>query len=346
MDNTFGKNIIDWYSITKRELPWRETKDPYKIWLSEIILQQTRVIQGLPYYQRFVEQFPTVTDLANAEADVVMRTWQGLGYYSRARNLHKTAKIVEEKHGGQFPPSYDGLIELPGVGPYTAAAIASIAFGEPRPVLDGNVFRVVARVFAIDKDISASSSRKEFMHVLEQLIPAHAPDLFNQAMMELGATVCSPSQPGCTSCPLQDRCQALAAGEQSKYPVKLKKVKVRTRPFHYLVLEHNGLVGMKQRQANDIWQGLYEFMLVEDPTFELEDYVHPNSTSQLEISNVFKHLLTHQRIEARFYRAEVPEKSTFDKLLNKYDLNAYSFDQVLTLPKPKLMVNYLDQQNF
>ena len=343
---TFCENLIDWYSITKRDLPWRATNDPYKIWLSEIILQQTRVAQGLPYYERFVEQYPTVKDLAQAAQDSVMRTWQGLGYYSRARNLHKTAKIVSEEFDGRFPGTYEELLKLPGVGPYTAAAIASIGFGEAKPVLDGNVYRVISRVFAIDLDIAAASSRKPFMEILDDLIPHDEAASFNQAMMELGAMVCTPSSPSCPTCPVAAACIARAHGNQTQYPVKLKKVKVRTRPFHYLVLEHEGLVGMRQRQNQDIWQGLYEFMLVEGASFQLEDYLYPTTTGHLQVSNVYRHVLTHQRIEARFYRAEIGQKQEFEDLLNKYQLNAYSFDQILTLPKPKLMVNYLDQQIF
>ncbi|MEM9328096.1 MAG: A/G-specific adenine glycosylase, partial [Bacteroidota bacterium] len=335
-----------WYSIKKRDLPWRNTKDPYKIWLSEIILQQTRVAQGLPYYERFVQQYPQIQDLASAPQDDVMRTWQGLGYYSRARNLHKAAKVVAKEMGGKFPSSYDGLLALPGVGPYTAAAIASIAFGVPSPVLDGNVYRVIARVFAMAHDISASSSRKHFLDILDELISPDHPDAFNQGMMELGATVCSPKNPSCELCPVEDHCLARAAGDQLKYPVKTKKVKVRTRPFHYLVIAHEGHVAMKQRVGNDIWQGLYEFMLVESSSFQLDDYLHPNTTHTLEVSEVYRHILTHQRIEARFYRADVTDKNVFDDLLNKYELKAYSFHQILTLPKPKLMVNYLEHQIF
>jgi len=300
----------------------------------------------IPYFECFMEAFPDVHALASAPEDEVLHRWTGLGYYARARNLHKAAKTVTQDFDGHFPETYENLLKLPGVGPYTAAAIASISFGEAVPVLDGNVYRVLARLFAIDHDIAASSSRKHFMEILETLISGDDPASFNQAMMELGAMVCTPSKPNCRECPVAASCSALDSGTQSQYPVKLKKVKVRTRPFHYLVLEHEGLVGMRQRLSKDIWQGLYEFMLVEDTSFQLEDYLHPTATGQLEVSDVYRHLLTHQRIEARFYRAEIGRKDLFDELLNKYQLSAYSFDQILTLPKPKLMVNYLDQQIF
>lgn len=336
-----SQNLINWYSTEKRDLPWRQSKDPYRIWLSEIILQQTRVAQGLPYYEQFIHEYPTVHDLAEADESRVLRTWQGLGYYSRARNLHKTAKIVSKEFSGKFPNHYEGLIKLPGVGPYTAAAIASLAFNEAVPVLDGNVYRLIARLFGLSHDIANQSNRKYFMEVLEQLVPKDRPGDFNQAMMEMGALMCMPRNPTCDLCPVRETCYAFEHKQQNQLPVKLKKVKVTQKQFHYVVFEHEGTFGLKERVGRGIWQGLFDFLL-----FETNDFQPDPVWGEMEPSPVFKHVLTHQKIEARFYLVRFEEANLFHTTLNKFGLAPYTYTQMLNLPKPKLLVNYIDQQNF
>lgn len=336
-----SQNLIDWYSIEKRDLPWRKSKDSYRIWLSEIILQQTRVAQGMPYYEKFIQNYPTVQDLAHAEESHVLRTWQGLGYYSRARNLHRAAKIVADEQQGLFPNRYELLLKLPGVGPYTAAAIASFAFDEAVPVLDGNVFRLIARLFGLHHDIANLANRKYFIEVLEQLIPHDQPGVFNQAVMEMGALVCTPKSPNCGLCPVREMCYAYENKQQAQLPVKLKKVKVTAKDFHYVVFEHGGFFGLKERTGKGIWQGLYDFLLFEDKTF------HPlPHWGAMERSEPFKHLLTHQKILATFYLVRFESETIFQNELNKFGLAPYTYAQMLNLPKPKLLVNYIEQQNF
>ena len=259
----FANKLISWYQDNQRDLPWRHTRDPYKIWLSEVILQQTRVSQGLPYYQSFVAHFPEVFDLANATEQQVLRLWQGLGYYSRGRNLLKCARMVVEELDGKFPNNYMQLLELPGIGEYTAAAIASIAFKEAVPVVDGNVFRVVSRVLGISDDIAVASSRKVFFNYSKQLMMDAPPDLYNQAVMEFGALHCTPKQPKCDSCPLSLTCYAFQNSRQHQFPVKSKKVKVRNRDFYYLVIKSGASYLLNKRASGDIWQGLYDFYLIE-----------------------------------------------------------------------------------
>ena len=259
----FAETLLNWYQRHKRNLPWRETTDAYAIWLSEVILQQTRVAQGLPYYLKFIEAYPTVQYLAAAPEDEVLRLWQGLGYYSRARNMHFTAKQVVQEYNGQFPSSYHELQKLKGVGSYTAAAVASFAFKEKVAVLDGNVFRVLSRVFGISDDIAAPASRKVFQQLADSLIPEQAPDTFNQAIMEFGAIQCTPVMPDCMFCPLQTSCFAFNRGLVQELPVKSKAKAVRPRFFHYLVFEWQGSYFMRKRLAGDIWQGLYDFYLYE-----------------------------------------------------------------------------------
>ena len=260
----FSGRIIQWYLLNKRDLPWRETKDPYAIWLSEVILQQTRVDQGLSYYHRFLMAFPKVNDLADAEEFEVMKLWQGLGYYSRARNLHSTAKSIVEKHGGVFPNRYEDIIALKGIGPYTAAAIASFAFGLPFATVDGNVYRILSRIFGLEIPIDSTIGKKQFAQLGNELLDKTQPGLFNQAMMELGALICSPKNPQCDICPFRKDCKAKALGLIDVLPVKEKKVKVKERVFHYLVMSDEKLVIMKRRGAGDIWQGLFDFPVIED----------------------------------------------------------------------------------
>jgi len=261
----FSKKIISWYEENKRDLPWRHTRDPYKIWLSEIILQQTRIAQGLPYYNRFVESFPDIISLADAKEDRVLRLWQGLGYYSRARNLHACAKKVRDELGGIFPQSFQELKKLPGIGSYTAAAIASFAFHEPVAVVDGNVYRVLARVLGSDQDISSSEGKAFFYEKANELIDKRQPDIYNQALMEFGALHCTPQNPKCDSCIFVKSCFAYQNGMQGVLPVNAKKQSIRKRYFTYIVIEYRGRLFMKKRQHGDIWNGLYDFFLIESP---------------------------------------------------------------------------------
>ena len=259
----FSATIMAWYAEHQRELPWRQTKDPYAIWLSEIILQQTRVAQGLPYFERLITAFPTVRDLAEAPEASLLRLWQGLGYYSRARNLQKAAQMVMRDFKGSFPQTYDEIILLPGVGPYTAAAIASFAFDEAKAVVDGNVYRVLSRVFAVETDIASSSARGVFTSLAQSLIPTQDPATFNQAIMEFGALQCTPA-PDCSVCPVAIFCQSNTTKRVAEFPIKTKKTKVKEIEMNYLVIEQNGQLLVRERTEKGIWKGLWEFYLIED----------------------------------------------------------------------------------
>ncbi|GAA4416475.1 A/G-specific adenine glycosylase [Nibrella viscosa] len=347
----FAPTLDRWYQHHKRDLPWRHTRDPYRIWLSEIILQQTRVAQGRPYYERFIEAFPTVADMARADERDLLRLWQGLGYYSRARNLHKTAKYVTQELGGQFPETYASLLALKGIGTYTAAAIASFAFGERVPVVDGNVYRVLARVFGVVDDITTTRAKKLFADLATRLIAfARDPADYNQAIMEFGAIQCTPGAPDCLLCPLQQQCRAFLTGQQHKLPVKAKKVPVKQRFFNYLVFRNNGQLAMRERTAKDIWQQLYDFYLIEtdEPTEALRDLALPVASEpvvQTEAVDRFpeagQQLLSHQRIEAKFWMIDVP-----DALKNALPegLQWYTPDEIGRLPKPVLITSYLRQK--
>ncbi|EAY26968.1 A/G-specific adenine glycosylase [Microscilla marina] len=353
----FANSILNWYAKNKRDLPWRHTKDPYKIWLSEIILQQTRVKQGLPYYQKFVETYPLVQDLASADEQNVLRLWQGLGYYSRARNLHTAAKFVHHERGGVFPESYQELLKMKGVGDYTASAIASFAYNEKVAVVDGNVFRVLARVFGIDTDIASHKGAKEFGALAKSLLPDEHTDAYNQGIMEFGALQCTPQKPDCMYCPLQTHCVAYAQGKQKELPVKIKKIKVKHRYFHYLLFfyKNNGqtFVAMKQRGSQDIWGGLYDFWLEEQPkllsAIDLLDVINlPQAQLKKMVigkeSVIYKHILTHQRIQAKFHHIEVKPAQKDLPMFDK--LRFYEVNEVAALPKPVLIDNYLNKDFF
>ncbi|MBV5343686.1 A/G-specific adenine glycosylase, partial [bacterium] len=267
--HNISKALTNWYNQNKRELPWRDITDPYRIWISEIILQQTRVNQGMRYYLRFVERFPDVKTLAVAEEDEVLKYWQGLGYYSRARNIHKTAKIITEKHKGIFPKNHSDILLLKGIGEYTAAAICSFAYNQPYAVVDGNVFRVLSRVFGIETPIDSTSGKKEFTQLAEKLLDKKEPGLHNQSIMEFGALQCVPVQPDCGVCPLQTVCKAYSLNMADKLPVKATKTKVRERFFNYFYIEYQDKIFIQKRSEKDIWQNLYELPLVEsDKLFE------------------------------------------------------------------------------
>lgn len=344
----FSKKIVKWYQANLRQLPWRQTTDPYRIWLSEVILQQTRVAQGLPYYLRFVETFPTIRSLASAPEQKVLRLWQGLGYYSRARNLHKCAKIVSAEHDGKFPRSSKELQKLPGIGSYTAAAIASLAFGERIAVVDGNVFRVLSRVFAVDTPINSPAGQKTFTELANSLLADARPDLFNQAMMEFGATWCTPRNPKCDECPFKDECLALQAGIVDRLPVKTAAAPPRRRYFAYLVVERNNSLLMKQRTQKDIWRGLYDFALIEksrpfkaDKLATDEKYHHWFTEAQtVSISRPYRHILSHQEIHCTFIHIQA--KRSFS--VEDPDLTFYTTRQVAQLPKPALITRFLAEQ--
>ncbi|MFN4081096.1 MAG: A/G-specific adenine glycosylase [Saprospiraceae bacterium] len=309
---TFSQRILAWSKRNPRRLPWTGEKDPYKVWLSEIILQQTRVEQGAPYYRRFVERFPTVRDLAAAPTDEVLKLWEGLGYYSRARNLHHTAKYVAEDLKCQFPTDYAGIRALKGVGDYTAAAIASFAYGLPHAVLDGNVLRVLARWSGSEADIGSGAGKKHFATLAQALLPAHAPGPYNQAMMDIGATVCTPRNPDCARCPLSEDCVARLTNAVERLPVKASKPEVKNQYWVFGVLLDSDSVWIYKREERDIWQGLYAFpgqvseAPPQDPQQAFLDYAAgldpaiPHGLSFVECSETYRHQLTHRRIYAVF----------------------------------------------
>lgn len=313
----FSGILLHWYEENRRELPWRNTTDPYLIWISEIILQQTRVAQGLDYFLRFSERFPDVRSLAEAEEDEVLKYWQGLGYYSRARNLHAAALEVMSRFGGVFPRSYDEVRALKGIGAYTAAAICSFAWRLPYAVVDGNVYRVLARVFGIDCPVDSCEGKRQFSELASSLLDRKRPDLYNQAIMDFGAIQCVPKSPDCLFCPLRDRCAAYGQGRVGSLPVKTGKTAVKPRYFNYLHIRCGGKCLLSRRSAKDIWQNLYEFPLIEtERDMEWEELVKEagflelfRNLSDIRLSGrypVFKHVLSHRIIFARFYELEVP----------------------------------------
>ena len=309
----YSEQLQNWYQNNKRDLPWRSAPLPYNVWLSEVILQQTRVDQGLEYYRRFLHSFPRIQDLANAPEDLIMKHWQGLGYYSRARNLHKAAKQVAVVHEGDFPKTYTEILALPGVGPYTAAAISSICFSLPHAVVDGNVYRVLSRLFGIDTPIDSTTGQKSFKLLAQELLDTKNPGDHNQAMMEFGALHCTPKNPKCESCPFAKVCEARKQGRVQELPVKAKKLKKRDRYFNYIVPQRAKSIYLTKRTGKGIWQNLYEFPLVET-TAEVSDFAQLSGeegfsrlfgTSELRVEQVtgpFKHILSHQRIFARFWQ--------------------------------------------
>lgn len=297
----FANTIISWFQENGRALPWRETKDPYAIWLSEIILQQTRIAQGWEYWERFIAQYPKVEDLAAASEDEVLRLWQGLGYYSRARNLHAAAKQIVAL--GKFPDTLEDIKALKGVGDYTAAAIGSFAFDIPAAVVDGNVYRVLSRYFGIDTPINSTQGKKEFAALAQSLIPASDAVAYNQGMMDFGAIQCTPQSPKCLLCPLAETCVALREGRVEELPVKLKTLKVQTRRLNYIYIRCNGEIAIHRRGEGDIWQGLWEPYNVSGlpalPTFE--------APLVLKAKDV-KHVLTHRILLADFYLLETKKR--------------------------------------
>ena len=336
----FANLLTKWYLQHKRDLPWRNTQNPYFIWLSEIMLQQTRVAQGLPYFLSFTKAFPTVFDLASADEEQVLKLWQGLGYYSRARNLHKTAQHVAFELGGIFPSNYNDLIKLKGIGDYTAAAIASFSYGEAVPVVDGNVFRVLPRFFDIETDIANASAKKKFAALAYELMPKDNPALFNQAIMEFGALQCVPKNPDCNICPLNSGCLALQKGKVNQLPVKSKKAKAKNRFFNYLILsDENENTIIQKRTDKGIWHNLYEFPLIETSQEVDFEYISNEIVLSNKVIDVFEmnektviHKLTHQHLYIKFWKVNVGGTIS----------GGITYDQMVAFPFPIILFNFIE----
>ena len=339
----FGDTIINWYNINRRDLPWRKTRDPYKIWLSEIILQQTRVEQGLDYYNRFIAKYPDIRKLASAKEDAVLKLWQGLGYYSRARNMHKTARDIAGRFNGKFPEDYAGIISLKGIGSYTAAAILSFAFRKNYAVVDGNVFRVLSRYLGIATPVNASSAKKEFYESAMELMSGYQPDEFNQAIMEFGALQCKPRNPSCESCPLNNSCYAFSKKKVSDFPVKGKKAHVRNRYFNYLHIHRGEKVLIRKRTGNDIWKNMYDFPMIETSRKissgklmelkEWKDHYFKKGFQLLSESKTIRHQLTHQTIYAKFYRLRITSGIPLEgiKLINPKRIHHFALPRLIEI---------------
>jgi A/G-specific adenine glycosylase len=341
----FSYQIIRWYRENPRDLPWRNTLDPYKIWLSEIILQQTRVAQGLPYYEAFVKTYPTIKDLALAPEEDVLRLWQGLGYYSRARNLHFCAKSIWFDLNGKFPATYVDLLKLKGVGSYTAAAISSFAFGEKKAVVDGNVFRVLARYFGIATDIASGAGKKEFESLANSIIPTENPAEFNQAMMDFGARMCVPKNPECGSCPLANSCFAFQKDLVSSLPLKINKTKVKERELHYYVIKCGNQSVWNKRTSGDIWEGLHDFP--QEGIFSInenESKGFPEPESIKPYPKKYRHILSHQKLNAKFSEVKIQDEkaSELAQWCENQGLLLVEEERVEYLAKPKLIVNFLN----
>lgn len=344
----FRNILTTWHQTIDRKMPWKGEKDPYLVWLSETILQQTRVEQGLSYYLKFKEKYPTIKDLARAPEDEVLKLWEGLGYYSRARNLHRAAKTVIEEFGGEFPDSYEKILNLKGVGPYTAAAISSFAFNKPFAVLDGNVFRVFSRIFSIETAIDSSEGKKVFSTLAQSFLDPEKPAKYNQAIMDFGATVCTPKQPGCTTCPFKEYCLGYQKGMINSLPRKEKNLTKKDRFFNYIFFLGEGSTLIQKRTASDIWKGLYEFPLIESQkiSFDQELIIKSslvssitteNNIKTLNISKPFKQVLTHQRIFAVFWQIHLCQSfknpnGIFIEI-KKEELSTFAF--------PKIILDYL-----
>ena len=344
----FSTKLINWYTVNKRDLPWRSTNNPYYIWLSEIILQQTQVVQGTPYYHAFTSQFPTVYDLANANEEDVLKLWQGLGYYSRARNLHWSAKYIVKELDGVFPDTYKDILKLKGVGDYTASAIASICFNEVTAVVDGNVYRALSRIFGIETPINSTSGQKEFKALAQQLIDKQQPAIFNQAIMEFGARQCKPKNPDCSVCPFKTSCLALKENKIAVLPVKLKKTKVTKKYFNFIVIiSKNEKTVLEQRIGSGIWQNLYQFPLIETE----KPSTYNNIKSKIENLDVLEdmnfdvhlyndtdiiHKLSHQHLYTKFWIVSV------DESIEK----GIEISNIKDFPVPILIGNFIDKFNF
>lgn len=338
----FTNNLLKWFESSNRPLPWKDETDPYLIWLSEIILQQTRVAQGLPYFNAFKKRFPTIKNLADAPEDEVMRLWEGLGYYSRARNLHATAKYIAYNLNSVFPSTYQDIIKLKGVGAYTAAAIASFAYKLPHAVVDGNVYRVLSRYFGIETAIDTTQGKKEFAKLAQDLLKKSKPDTYNQAIMDFGATHCTPKLPKCTSCVYKSNCVAHNTQKIDKLPFKSKKITKKERFFNFLIINIGDVVLIQKREEKDIWRNLYQFPLIE--TTKLEDTIEAslfwksitqNSCKLHKKSKPYQQILTHRKIKAIFWEIELKEiPAIMEKTLiavPRNSLKQYAFPKIVNL---------------
>lgn len=348
--NFFIQNLLQWNNNDNhRKMPWKNEKDPYKIWISEIILQQTRVQQGLKYYERFISAFPDVHSLANAEPEKVYKLWEGLGYYSRCKNLIATAKYISESLNGVFPETYHEILALKGIGPYTASAIASFAFNLPHAVVDGNVFRVLSRFFGIDTPIDSTEGKKFYGQLAQELLDKKSPGPYNQAIMDFGATVCKPALPMCLTCPLKNKCIAFGENRVDELPVNNKIIRIQNRFFNYLIIEFDSKYYIQKRTEKDIWEGLYEFLLKETSSFpEGEQLIRDEifipvlgniDYEIVDISNIYLQQLTHQKIKAIFYRIKIYQPLDADKsylLATKETIGKLAFPKIIaSLLKPE-----------
>ncbi len=341
----FHKILTVWYQENKRDLPWRANNNPYLVWISEIILQQTRVDQGKNYFLRFAERFPDVKSLADAPENDVLKLWQGLGYYSRARNLHLAARQVMNDFNGSFPDHYNNIVKLKGVGTYTASAIASIAFGLPYAAVDGNVYRVLSRIFGISTPVDSTPGKQEFSELANKLLDQKNPGLFNEAMMEFGALQCTPRNPDCNRCPFSDACLALAQNQITNLPVKIKKIKVKHRYFNYLFIRHEEYFYFEKRKERDIWHNLYQFPLIEShKVLTLEEFLTNEKVKSMfegikiaveAVNPEIIHILTHQKLHVRFIEIVVPNHYTSLGWIKTHPSEAANF------PVPKLIENFL-----
>lgn len=346
---SFPEIILEWYRLNKRDLPWRRTKDPYRIWVSEIILQQTRIEQGIDYYLRFIRKFKNLAELAKADEEDVLKLWQGLGYYSRARNMHATAREIVSRYHGQFPYTYDEIRKLKGIGEYTASAIASLAFNLPYPVVEGNVLRFFARYFGFKDPIDSSKVKKEIYRKALQNMDTKQPGTYNQAIMEFGALQCRPGKPDCSICPLNKSCYAFQTGNVDKLPAKSKVQKQRKRYFHYLVfIVHKNKrknIYLRKRESDDIWKNLYDFPLIETNgpmaqdrlmlTNEWKQMVEGSKFHFRKRSDLYKHILSHQIIMARFYFIDLSGKVKSPFLL-------IPLKDLVKYPVPRLIEEFLE----
>lgn len=347
-----SKLLVNWYKLNKRDLPWRRSKDPYKIWVSEIILQQTRVSQGKDYYLKFIDKFPDIKTLANSEEIEVLKAWEGLGYYSRARNLRESARIIQEKYSGIFPDSYQEIIGLKGIGPYTAGAIASIAYQLPYPAIDGNVKRVISRIFGVKDDIGSSRSFNKIEKIILSIIDKKDPGTFNQALMDFGSLICLPANPKCPECILKDICFASTNDMVNELPLSYKINKQRNRAFQYFIITERNKILINKRLGEDIWKGMYEFPLIEYVTmpqeaqgiedFKMKYNLKTENIKNISISPIHKHKLSHQNIEACFVHVEISGLTEFAKTQH---FTQIEINQLLSFPFPRLIQRYL-QNNF
>ncbi|MEO5564660.1 MAG: A/G-specific adenine glycosylase [Chitinophagaceae bacterium] len=345
----FSVRLLKWNrEKNNRQMPWKGEKDPYKIWLSEIILQQTRVEQGLKYYNNFIQSFPAINQLAKAPEEKVFKHWEGLGYYSRCRNLIATARFITDEKKGKFPDTYEDIVALKGVGPYTAAAISSFAFNLPHAVVDGNVFRVLARIFGINKPIDSTEGKKYFTELANRLLDKKQPGLFNQAIMDFGAVICKPVSPLCSNCVFNKTCFAYLHSKVNELPVKEKKISIKKRWFYYLVINYKDQTAIRQRTAKDIWQQLHEFPMIETEQeqdkekiiakAEKQNWLTKNGYEISSISPLFKQQLSHQFIAGRFITIRVKNKSALPK-----EWHWVTADQLAHLAFPKFINQYLEK---